>query len=167
MSPPPSLSAPGAPVKLGDCQLHSLFHVSTWRLELLRLRQLHLLLHVSIWCQGLFSQDRHSKINCRMFEGRPGLLGDRHSKISYKKPVISIHPRCPSLSLYFIMPPQPLPIFSHCVLIIRLLGFIKQTLTTLCLVSLPFSARFSCRPQSSSTHGITRSCWTGHPPLYA
>jgi hypothetical protein len=36
------------------------------------------------------------------------------------------------------MPPRPLPIFSHCVLIISLLAFIKQTLTTLCLVSLPF-----------------------------
>ena len=47
MSPPPSLSPPGA----WDCQLHSLLH---WRLELLRLRQLHLLLHVSVWCLGLF-----------------------------------------------------------------------------------------------------------------
>jgi hypothetical protein len=44
--------------------------------------------------------------------------------------------------MYFIMPPRPLPIFSHCVLIIRLLAFIKQTLTTLCFVSLPFLHRF-------------------------
>ena len=114
----------------------------TWHLELLRLRQLHLLLHVSVWCLGLLGQGWHSKINCRMFEGLPGLLGGRHSKISYEKPVISIRPRCPSLSLYFIMPPQPLPIFSHCVLIIRLLAFIKQTLTTLCLVLLPFLRLF-------------------------
>jgi hypothetical protein len=40
------------------------------------------------------------------------------------------------------MPPQPLPIFSHCVLIIRLLVCIKQTLTTLCLVFLPFLCPF-------------------------
>lgn len=110
-------------------------------LELLRLRQLHLLLHVSFWCLGLFQ--------------------GRHSKKSYEKPVISIHPRCPSLSLYFIMPLQPLPIFSHYVLIISLLAFIKQTLTTLCLVLLPFLCYFSLRPWSFLTHGITKSCWSG------
>ena len=46
----------------------------TWHLELLRLRQLHLLLHISVWCLQLFSQDSHSKINLRMFEGHQGLF---------------------------------------------------------------------------------------------
>ena len=103
----------------------------------------------------------HSKINCRMFEGLPGLLGGRHSKISYEKPVISIRPRCPSLSLYFIMPPRPLPIFSHCVLIIRLPASIKQTLTTLCLVSLPFLCPFLLQALVLLHPQNNLSCWTG------
>lgn len=53
--------------------------------------------------------------------------------------------RCPLLCSLLI-PHQPLPIFSHCVLIIRLLAFIKQTLTTLLGLtsfSHPFSFRFA------------------------
>jgi hypothetical protein len=67
MSPPPSLSPPGA----WDCQLHSLLHVSTWRLELLRLRQLPLLVHVSVWCLGLFMALQDSY---KMFDGFLGLV---------------------------------------------------------------------------------------------
>ena len=77
-------------------------------------------------------------------------------------PAISICPRYPFLFMYFIIPLDLSLIFSCCVLIIRLLASMKQTLTTVCLVLLPFLHRFLLQAsQSSMTHRITKSCWMG------
>jgi hypothetical protein len=87
--------------------------------------------------------------------------GDKTQDASRLQSEFSLHvPRCPLLCSLLI-PPQPLPIFSHCVLIVRLLAFIKQTLTTLCLVLLLFSALSFSGLQPLSYPRITGSCWMG------
>ena len=98
----------------------------------------HLLLHVSTWCTS-DCLDKASITSTFMSPfGARDCFRANISKISCKMfEACNQHP--PQMSIPFsVFYYAPSPFFSNCVLITWLLAFIKQTLTTLCLVLLPF-----------------------------